>query len=651
MAALLRDCFLRLEPWSLQRVQSVKLSVKATSMSVSLQNCFCCLIMLRMQPTQSMILSVKTAPRSRGTAVQNCFERWKTWKLQQLQSLEACFQCVPFAKASVRNCQISFQKDLSLLSMAFQAFRKAVFTQREIDACLANEHCLWRHFHVFRKAPNSSSAAVADPGPNVLLKGLDGHTRPVDCLTGSTLCDLYNILILSGQSNSNIFLLYGGRLVSNDAGIQLGTFLARAESGDHLFVPCALELGGGKFEYDLSNTCDHINPAESRERALFLLAGIGRLLKDDTAGERKWIRTVKNVKEFNIPDLAISFLQHELADLQSEIASQPVDGREDLRCSQGACGMGTTQQNVLLLNYATWDASTSPRVCINSGVGSGGIVMNNTWSTQYSSANHIKKLLGNMDRETVNSKLKSEVLLKGVVYLIEFFGEGEEKPKTARKFIKYYFSTKPFERILCAVSKFETISASDLLPANLNYRFANEHFGFCHTNPNCNCYHKMGRKHATRMPRKCGKQAHESIKGNETDNQDSDSCAQPTASFSKTASFSVDSFLTKDVDNQNSDSCAQSTASFSAMTSFSIDSVFINDTDRQGLAAGPCTEDFLAVPLCGNEKEFEGMQFRNFNDFVLFDSRKLFQNYGFENLPSHEVQKKICNKMLEIQKK
>ena len=177
MAALLRDCFLRLEPWSLQRVQSVKLSVKATSMSVSLQNCFCCLIMLRMQPTQSMILSVKIAPRSRGTAVQNCFERWKTWKLQQLQSLEACFQCVPFAKASVRNCQISFQKDLSLLSMAFQAFRKAVFTQREIDACLANEHCLWRHFHVFRKAPNSSSAAVADPGPNVLLKGLDRRRR------------------------------------------------------------------------------------------------------------------------------------------------------------------------------------------------------------------------------------------------------------------------------------------------------------------------------------------------------------------------------------------------------------------------------------------------------------------------------------------
>ena len=125
MAALrLRECFLRLETWRLQRVQSVKLSVKATSMS-------------------------------RQTALQNCFERWQTWRLQQLQSAEACLQCVPISKASVGNCRKSSQKVLSRLNLAFQAFRKAVMTERETFACLENEYCLWRQsvvFQLLRKA-------------------------------------------------------------------------------------------------------------------------------------------------------------------------------------------------------------------------------------------------------------------------------------------------------------------------------------------------------------------------------------------------------------------------------------------------------------------------------------------------------------------
>ena len=65
----LRECFLRLVMWRMQRVQSVKLSVKATL-------------------------------RSSWTALQNCLEQWKTWRLQHVLSTEAGLQCVLFTKAS-----------------------------------------------------------------------------------------------------------------------------------------------------------------------------------------------------------------------------------------------------------------------------------------------------------------------------------------------------------------------------------------------------------------------------------------------------------------------------------------------------------------------------------------------------------------------
>ena len=185
-----------------------------------------------------------------------------------------------------------------------------------------------QHRNNSRKAPSSSppyssSDAFVVPGLNVFLRGLDGQTRPVAGLTGdSTLSDLNNALILSGQSNSNFILLYRGRLVHNDPRIQLGIFLTTGESGDHLFVQCADELGGGFFDFDLLNTCDHINEETTRERALVLLGGIGRMLKDDAESDIIWKRTLRNLKAF--VNLAILILALNFCSRSFHILSNPV---------------------------------------------------------------------------------------------------------------------------------------------------------------------------------------------------------------------------------------------------------------------------------------------------------------------------------------
>ena len=399
-----------------------------------------------------------------------------------------------------------------------------------------------QHRNNSRKAPSSSppyssSDAFVVPGLNVFLRGLDGQTRPVAGLTGdSTLSDLNNALILPGQSNNNFILLYRGRLVHNDPRIQLGIFLTTGESGDHLFVQCADELGGGFFDFDLLNTCDHINEETTRERALVLLGGIGRMLKDDAESTSIWNRTLRNLKVFVNPDSGIEFLQQELSYLEQSSASQPAHGSnssEHGALSQCTYGMGTTQQTPI--NTAPWRRQFSASQpahgsnfsehgalsqCANGmrtwsqcayGMGTTqqtpipwsacaltmyrpGVSSTNVVQKKHNAVNHARTVNNFVEKgiwlRNICDALKQETSSNSVVYLTHFFGKGEKHPKKVREYITEYFSS--INGVLCAVSTSESISVAGLYSAIWNCTFEEKYFGFRHQN--CKCFNTMGRK-------------------------------------------------------------------------------------------------------------------------------------------------------------
>ena len=106
---------------------------------------------------------------------------------------------------------------------------------------------------------------------------MDGQTRPVAGLSGnSTFRDLYNGLVLSGQSSSSFGLFCRGHPVRNDPGVLLCTVLTGG--GDHLLVQCPHEPGGMLHPYEMSHSsyddemasCSEASASgeESRDRRL-----------------------------------------------------------------------------------------------------------------------------------------------------------------------------------------------------------------------------------------------------------------------------------------------------------------------------------------------------------------------------------------------
>ena len=215
-----------------------------------------------------------------------------------MRSAESGLQCVLFANASAGSGLISSSPPENHYNLAFKAFRKTAFTERETFASLENEPCRWwwwrwrsvlllkkplRGFYSrletnSRKAPppdsspealvvpgSATTRSIAAPAPanaklpphtvlvpglHVLFKGMDGQTRPVAGLTGdSTQGDLYKALrdlcngsVVLGQNSCAFGLLYRGRPVRNDPGVLLCTVLTGG--GDHLLVQCPHEPGG-----------------------------------------------------------------------------------------------------------------------------------------------------------------------------------------------------------------------------------------------------------------------------------------------------------------------------------------------------------------------------------------------------------------------
>ena len=224
---LLRKCFVQLLVAKKQRVRFVQATIRRHR--VALRACFWRLVMWRWQRVQSVKRSVKVSLMIRRTTLRNCLWRWETWRLHRVRSAEAdSLQCIQIAKGSAR---VPFVK----LSVPSTSQLKSVHSG----------------------PPDSSPYAVVVPGHHVLVRGMDGQTRPVAGLSGdSTLRDLYNASarVLSRQSCSTFGLFCQGHPVRNDPEVLLCTVLTGG--GDRLFVQCPHAPGGMLHPYQQSHSSD-----------------------------------------------------------------------------------------------------------------------------------------------------------------------------------------------------------------------------------------------------------------------------------------------------------------------------------------------------------------------------------------------------------